>query len=786
MDSIASKLARRAADAPAPGTKRARNGRIPVDFSLRPPLEVWGGIECAHNRVGDHEFDQLDRTGHATRQSDLDLFADLGISAIRYPILWERIAPDGLENAHWAWADERLGRLRDLHIQPIVGLIHHGNGPRHTNLLDPAFATGLADYARAVAARFPWVNSYTPVNEPLTTARFGGLYGHWYPHGHDALTFARLLLNQCRAIVLAMRAVREVNPDARLVQTEDVGKTFSSPRLAYQAKFENERRWLTFDLLCGHVNSGHPMWHYLRRLGIAESELEWFLHNPCPPNVLGVDHYVTSERFLDDRLHLYPAALHGGNGRHAYVDVEAVRVCVEGISGPAGVLHETWERYHLPVALTEAHINCTREEQLRWLQEAWESAQTLWRKGVDIRAVTAWAMLGAYDWDSLMTRHTGTYEPGAFDLSGLEPRPTAVAAMLRELAAGRHYNHPVLAVPGWWRHPKRLLYPPVHSHAHSPTAPVPHTREERARPLVITGAEGALGYAFVRLCDHRGLPYHLLSREQMDITDAAVVERVLSQLEPWAVVNTGGFPDVDNAEHEPEACYARNVHGPEVLATACARQGIALLSFSSAQVFDGSQDLPYVERDAPSPRNVYGRSQAAAETRVLQILPSALIVRTGLLFGPWDEHNSVTAALRTLAVGKPFVAPDDEVVSPTYIPDLVHACLDLLIDGERGLWHLANCGAISVANLARRAAARAGLDADGVTGCPLESFDLAAPRPLYSVLGSERGLLLPSLEVALDRYFHDCELPWGAGCDHQEPVQSPPWAILAEAEEQVA
>ena len=99
---------------------------------------------------------------------------------------------------------------------------------------------------------------YTPVNEPLSTARFSGLYGHWYPHGRDSLTWARILLTECRAVVLAMRAIREVNPTAQLVQTEDLGKAYSTPALAYQAEFENERRWLSFDLLCGTGRSEPP------------------------------------------------------------------------------------------------------------------------------------------------------------------------------------------------------------------------------------------------------------------------------------------------------------------------------------------------------------------------------------------------------------------------------------------------------------------------------------------------------------------------------------------------
>ena len=66
---------------------------------------------------------------------------------------------------------------------------------------------------------------FTPVNEPLTTARFSGLYGHWYPHQRSNHAFVRALINQLRGVIGAMRAIREVSPDARLYQTEDCGST---------------------------------------------------------------------------------------------------------------------------------------------------------------------------------------------------------------------------------------------------------------------------------------------------------------------------------------------------------------------------------------------------------------------------------------------------------------------------------------------------------------------------------------------------------------------------------
>jgi dTDP-4-dehydrorhamnose reductase len=430
-----------------------------------PPLDLWTGMECTVNRVGDTYLDQIERSGHAGRPDDIERFAGLGARTIRYPVLWERSSPSSSSSSqhrasyNFSWAEERLALLRSQGIRPIIGFMHHGSGPRGTSLLDPDLPEKLAAYARAFAERFPWVDAYTPINEPLTTARFSALYGHWYPHARDGLSFARALILQCRAVARAMRAVREVNPAAMLVQTEDFGETRSASLLSYQAKFENERRWLTFDLLLGLVGSRHPMWSYLRWVGVREPELEELRERPCPPDILGINYYVTSERFLDDRLDLYPPSMHGGNGRHGYVDVEAVRVCSEGLIGPRSLLKKVWARYQRPIAVTEVHMGCTREEQLRWLLEVWRAAEGAREDGVDVRAVTLWAILGSFDWNSLVTRDTGHYEPGAFDIRAPRPRPTAIAQMARELASGRAPDHPVLATPGWWRRPERLRFP---------------------------------------------------------------------------------------------------------------------------------------------------------------------------------------------------------------------------------------------------------------------------------------------------------------------------------------
>ncbi|WP_426749710.1 family 1 glycosylhydrolase [Myxococcus sp. Y35] len=726
--------------------------------------EVWGGVECTVNRVGDRYFDQMERSGHWARPEDLDLLAALGLEAMRYPVLWEKTAPLGPERADWSWPDERLSRLRMLGVRPIVGLVHHGSGPRHTHLLDPSFPLELARFARAVAERYPWVEDYTPVNEPLTTARFSALYAHWYPHTRDYPPFARALLIQCRAIIEAMRAIREVTPRARLIQTEDMGRTYSTPRLAYQAAFENHRRWLSLDLLCGRIDRHHPMWPHLLRWGLTERELGEFLDAPLPPDVVGINYYITSDRFLDERMEHYPAWSHGGNERDAYADVHAAGIWPHAVSGHKAVLSWAWERYRLPVAFTEVQLGCTREDQLRWLEEAWEACCTLRTEGADVRALTVWSLLGAYDWNTLVTAERGFYEPGAFDMRAPRPRPTALAAMTRALATRGTFEHPVLASPGWWRRQERPL--PDFAAALHAGSPAPYTtwtparrlRAETARPLLIVGANGALGQAFARLCRSRGLAFHLLSRKDMDITSPRSVERTLEQHSPWAVINAAGYVDVDEAEQDTERCFRENALGPEVLASTCGPRDVRLVTFSSDLVFGGEQSTAYVESCPVRPLNQYGWSKAEAERRVLERQPSAMVVRTSAFFGPWDRSNFVIRVRQALARGERFAAADDVVVSPTYIPDLVHTCLDLLLDGEAGVWHLANEGAMTWAQFARQAATLAGQDARQVEGRPLAGFAWAATRPRYSALASERARLMPPLDEAIVRYLEEDEV----------------------------
>jgi dTDP-4-dehydrorhamnose reductase len=280
---------------------------------------------------------------------------------------------------------------------------------------------------------------------------------------------------------------------------------------------------------------------------------------------------------------------------------------------------------------------------------------------------------------------------------------------------------------------------------------LPRCATRAARPILITGATGTLGKAFARICAHRGLKHILSTRADVDITDDKSIAAAIERHKPWAIINTAGFVRTWEADEKFDECLAINATGPELLGRACKAAGLPLATFSSDLVFDGKLGRAYVEPDEPAPACAYGKSKAEAETRLLAIDSDALIIRTSAFFGPWDRYNFLFDTIEKLRRGEEVVASDRTIVSPTYVPDLVHATLDLLLDGERGIWHLTNQGAISWHELAREAAFAAHLDKDQVRLVRVADDTEAVDTSLTS----GRGLLLRPLDEAL-RDFANC------------------------------
>ncbi len=256
---------------------------------MRIPFEIWASPEPTVARTGADSFrDQLAETGHERRLEDLDLLASLGVTASRYPVLWEKTAPRNPDELDLRWARPRLERLAELGIEPVVTLLHHGSGPPYTNLLDPAFPELLARYAGAVARAFPWIRRWTPINEPLTTARFSTLYGAWYPNlRDDDRGFGRALVHEALGMLLAMEAIRASVPAAEFVITEDL-QSFTARDETVEAFVAHKRRrmYLSIELVMGRVRPGHEMHAYLTGpCGIAPAELERIAALARPPDL---------------------------------------------------------------------------------------------------------------------------------------------------------------------------------------------------------------------------------------------------------------------------------------------------------------------------------------------------------------------------------------------------------------------------------------------------------------------------------------------------------------------
>jgi dTDP-4-dehydrorhamnose reductase len=427
---------------------------------VAPRPQVWAGVESSFLRVRRRVRDQLSETGHADRAGDLARLEDVGASAVRYPVLWGR-APGGRPispTTDWSWAVDRLGRLRALGVEPIVELLHHGFGPLDADPFDPGWPERFGAYAGMVARRFPWVRRWLPINEPLTTARFAGLYGWWWPHHAGRETFVRLLLAQIEGWRAAARAIRAIIPGAELLVNEDAGTIGGAPEVARAVAHDRERRWLTFDLLTGRVRPGHPLWVFLASVPGAATALERIAGDPIAPDVLGLDYYLTSDRWLDHRLHAFPPESHGGGHGLRYADIEAVRVGGGvDIQGWAAAIAGAWERYRLPLALTEVQLAGELGDQVAWWREAWEAAVAATDRGVPVVAVTAWSVFGSWDWDSVLLGHRRTFEPGCLSPAPRFSRPHPLEGALRRTVRD---GHPGPSPDGWWRRPDRVRYHP--------------------------------------------------------------------------------------------------------------------------------------------------------------------------------------------------------------------------------------------------------------------------------------------------------------------------------------
>jgi dTDP-4-dehydrorhamnose reductase len=273
--------------------------------------------------------------------------------------------------------------------------------------------------------------------------------------------------------------------------------------------------------------------------------------------------------------------------------------------------------------------------------------------------------------------------------------------------------------------------------------------------MLITGSGGMLGQDLAAAAGLAGFDAVGLRHAALDIIDQPAVEAAISHSKPDVVVNCAAWTDVDGAEAEFAAAVAVNGTAAGNVARAATAAGAWMVHISSDYVFDGSQREPYVESDPTAPLSAYGRSKLAGETEVAGGAPAAhTIVRSSWLFGTGGSCFPKTI-LRLATERDQLDVVDDQVGCPTFTGHLAGALVELARRRPPGIVHLAGTGSCSWYEFAQEIVSRSGLDCE-VRPVPSTAMPRPAPRPAYSVLGTERAAeisLLPSWAEGLEEFM---------------------------------
>ena len=264
-----------------------------------------------------------------------------------------------------------------------------------------------------------------------------------------------------------------------------------------------------------------------------------------------------------------------------------------------------------------------------------------------------------------------------------------------------------------------------------------------------------LGQDLVDACVGRSQEVYALGRSELDVTDEAACEDVIDQLRPDAVFNCAGWTDVDGAEADEAAAMAVNDLGAKNLAMASASFGARIVYISSDYVFDGRKRSPYVESDITSALSAYGRSKAAGEISTAFANARHMVVRSSWLFG--TRGTNFTETMLRLAREQPeVIVVSDQIGAPTYTRHLAAALAELVETDLYGTHHVAAAGQCSWFDYAQEIFDIEGTECRVMAGTS-EMLGRPAPRPAYSVLGTERhgAAVLPHWEDGLRQYLRE-------------------------------
>ena len=278
--------------------------------------------------------------------------------------------------------------------------------------------------------------------------------------------------------------------------------------------------------------------------------------------------------------------------------------------------------------------------------------------------------------------------------------------------------------------------------------------------ILITGANGQLGYDFQRLVDELKEEYIATDRDDLDITDIEKVREFVKNKNITLIINCAAYNNVDKAEDEPELCKKLNTYAPRDLAIVAKEIGADYITYSTDFVFDGEKKASYTEEDIPNPLSIYGKSKYEGEKEVFKVKPDSFVVRTSWVFG--IANNNFNKQVINWRKSKDELSiVDDQISSPTYSKDLAYYSWELIKTKKYGLYHLSNDGEASKYDQGKYVLDKIGWQGK-LNRAKTKDFNLKAQRAEYTKLDSSKlekviGKKIPSWENGIDRFLEEME-----------------------------
>jgi beta-glucosidase len=352
---------------------------------------LWaGGIEdtfVPQTRPGHRALDEYELMGHYEHwREDLALARELGLKALRWGVPWYRVEPES-NRFDWSWTDEVIPfMVEELKILPIIDLMHYGCPfwlkREFANKNYPKFvARYAAEFSKRYKSLISW---YTPLNEPIINALMCGMRGLWPPYMKGEKGYIKIMMQLAKGIIRTVEAIKEIQPDSVMVHVEATGLTRTiRDDLAALAREEQHRGYLCYDLISGRFSHDHLLFSWLVRNGASPDDLAELSKNAVKLDVLGMNFYPqwsTKQLYIDER------------GRIAFREVEP-----DGM-GFAELILDYYERYRVPIMVTETSAVGSHEVREQWLESSVGMVKDLRAQGVPVIGYTWFPLFTMIDW----------------------------------------------------------------------------------------------------------------------------------------------------------------------------------------------------------------------------------------------------------------------------------------------------------------------------------------------------------------------------------------------------